>query len=505
MAGLLFNGTGYVSFPKDNRLILNQTDGWTLLIKMKYGANTGNKLEPVFVGQQAGDLLNYLETFVGQDTAPNSWERNRFVCQLRTNGGGSETIESPNLTFPDADYAAYFVRKQGNTLAVGRCSVGGSVQKTTKTNSQHFNLNLQEFFLGYAGNRATASHIILGNGREVREYGFITRSLTDTEIQNYANGTTFTATAAGGILGYAPLDEGSGTTADLDVGATPVTGTISGGLTWIGGSGQVPQGTATIGSIIAGQTTASVPFTYSGSDATEFDLYIDSAYHSTTASTPASAIGLSPETTYNAVIVPVNATGDGTPSAVVQFTTQAAAGEVPQGAVTIGSITVGETTATIPYTYNDTDQTGFEYRIDGGTPIADAASPVDLTGLTENTAYTIEVRAVNGNGPGTWSAVGNFTTDAAAPADPVIVFGADTALAFNTGGDAGLRANLTNLDVDIYDAATRALVLSVTGHTTGSDAVLADIQSAALTAATEYRIVVLGQDGSEAVFRETSQ
>ena len=501
MAGLLFNGTGYVSFPKDNRLVLSQTDGWTLLIKMKYGTNTGNKMESVFVGQRDGALLNYLETYVGQDTAPNSWERNRFVCQLRTDGGGSACAAAGLRR--DAN-AAYFVRKQGNTLAVGRCSVGGSVQKTTKTNSQLFNLNIQEFFLGYAGNLVSASRIILGSGREVKEFGLVSRLMSDADIQSYANGTSFTDIAGADLFGFAPLDEGAGTSVDFDVDVTPVVGTISGGLTWIGGSGQVPQGTATIGSITAGQTTASVPFTYTGSDATEFDLYIDSTYHSTTASSPASAAGLDPETTYNAVIVPVNATGDGTPSAVVQFTTQAAAGQVPQGTVTIGSITVGETTATVPYSYNDTDQTGFEYRLSGGSAQADADSPVDLTGLTENTAYTIEVRAVNGNGPGAWSAVGNFTTNAAV-ADPVIVFGADTALAFNTGGAAGLRPNLTNLDVDIYDVATRALVLSVTGHTTGADAVLANIQNAALEAATEYRIVVLGQDGSEAVFRETSQ
>lgn len=247
MAGLLFNGTGYVSFPKDNRLILNHTDGWTLLIKMKYGTNTGNKLEPVFVGQQAGDLLNYLETFVGQDTAPNSWERNRFVCQLRTNGGGSETIESPNLTFPDADYAAYFVRKQGNTLAVGRCSAGGSVQKTTKTNSQLFNLNLQEFFLGYAGNRATASHIILGNGREVKEFGLVSRSMSDADIQSYANGTSFATIAGANLFGFAPMDEGAGTTVDFDVDVTPVVGTISGGLTWIGAAGATFTSTISAG------------------------------------------------------------------------------------------------------------------------------------------------------------------------------------------------------------------------------------------------------------------
>lgn len=264
MAGLLFNGTGYVSFPKDNRLILSQSDGWTWLIKMKYGTNAGTKKEAVFVGQQDGSLINYVETFVGQDTQSDTWNRNRFVCHLRTAGGTAETIESPSLTFPDADYAIYFVRKQGNTLAVGRCSAGGSVVKTTKTNSQLFDIPLQEFFLGYAGNRTTSAHVPLGSGREVREFGLVSRSMSDADIQSYANGTSFATIAGANLFGFAPMDEGAGTTVDFDVDVTPVVGAISGGLTWIA------DGAATI-TIESAATTLSgsdITLTYSGSSAT---------------------------------------------------------------------------------------------------------------------------------------------------------------------------------------------------------------------------------------------
>lgn len=93
-------------------------------------------------------------------------------------------------------------------------------------------------------------------------------------------------------------------------------------------------------------------------------------------------------------------------------------GTAPTGTVTIGTITKTATTATIPYTYSAADQTGFEYRLNGGAPVADAASPVDLTGLTPSTAYTIEVRAVNASGAGAWSAVANFTTDAGGDTTP---------------------------------------------------------------------------------------
>jgi hypothetical protein len=93
-------------------------------------------------------------------------------------------------------------------------------------------------------------------------------------------------------------------------------------------------------------------------------------------------------------------------------------GTTPTGTVTIGTITKTSTTATIPYTYSAADQTGFEYRLNGGATVADAASPVDLTGLTASTAYTIEVRAVNASGQGAWSAVANFTTDAGGDTTP---------------------------------------------------------------------------------------
>lgn len=82
---------------------------------------------------------------------------------------------------------------------------------------------------------------------------------------------------------------------------------------------------------------------------------------------------------------------------------------VPQGVVTLGTPTVGQTTIDLPFTYNDTDQTGFEYRVDGGTWTS-VTSPVSLTGLTENTEYTIEVRAVNAEGGGT-AASKALTTD----------------------------------------------------------------------------------------------
>lgn len=118
--------------------------------------------------------------------------------------------------------------------------------------------------------------------------------------------------------------------------------------------------------------------------------------------------------TVGAYVVTFNAT-DAAGNAATQVTQTvnitAAPAVVPQGIVTIGTITKTDTTASISLTYSLADQTGFEYRIDGGAATT-GASPIPLSGLTQSTAYTIEVRAVNAVGAGNWSAAANFTTDA---------------------------------------------------------------------------------------------
>lgn len=84
---------------------------------------------------------------------------------------------------------------------------------------------------------------------------------------------------------------------------------------------------------------------------------------------------------------------------------------LPVGTVTIGTITKTATTASIPFTYDDTDETGYEYRIDDGSAIPVASSPILLNGLTAETSYDVEVRAVNDDGAGVWSVLSSFTTE----------------------------------------------------------------------------------------------
>lgn len=89
------------------------------------------------------------------------------------------------------------------------------------------------------------------------------------------------------------------------------------------------------------------------------------------------------------------------------------AGTVPQGTVTISAVAAGGSSASVTYAYSASDQTGFEYRINGGTWASIGASPATISGLTGQTTYNtpgIEIRAINAQGGGTASAPAAFTT-----------------------------------------------------------------------------------------------
>lgn len=136
------------------------------------------------------------------------------------------------------------------------------------------------------------------------------------------------------------------------------------------------------------------------------------------------------------------------------------AGDPPLGTVTISSVTPGVTTASVAYSYDDTDQTGFEYRIDGGAAASIGASPATITGLTASTECDIEVRAINANGAGTWSAASTFTTDAAAPGNTTPTFDGP-----NIADQSGTESvAVTPLDVSgLFSDAESAMTFSAVG------------------------------------------
>jgi hypothetical protein len=202
---------------------------------------------------------------------------------------------------------------------------------------------------------------------------------------------------------------------------------IEGGLNVEGAAAipQAPLGTVTIGTVVVGETTATIPFTYSDTDQTDFEYRVNSGTAISTTN-PISLTGLVAGTAYTVEVRAVNATGSGAWSAVSNFTTDAVvvAPTVPQGIVTIGLVAVTETTATVTFTYDDTDQDSFEYQIDSGA-ITAGTTPISITSLTASTAYTVRARAINATGSGNWSVVSSFTTTSTVIIPTSLNFGID--------------------------------------------------------------------------------
>jgi hypothetical protein len=159
-----------------------------------------------------------------------------------------------------------------------------------------------------------------------------------------------------------------------------------------------------------------------------------------------------------------------------------AGGSVPSGTTTVGTITTGTTTATVPFTYSGSDQTGFEYRLNGGSAVTvsggSAATSISLTGLTSNTTYNVEVRATNVSGGGAWSASKSFTTTSSADTTNPTLTGTITVTGISSSGyTLSWSAGSDNVAVTGYEVQINsegyvnngaALSKVVTGRTAGA-------------------------------------
>lgn len=88
----------------------------------------------------------------------------------------------------------------------------------------------------------------------------------------------------------------------------------------------------------------------------------------------------------------------------------------PDNVVVIDSITATKDAATIQFSYAGTTVTGFEYSLDGA-PWQAATSPLQLSGLSPETTYTLQIRPTNDGTPGT-STSQAFTTNPAQDVTP---------------------------------------------------------------------------------------
>jgi hypothetical protein len=131
------------------------------------------------------------------------------------------------------------------------------------------------------------------------------------------------------------------------------------------------------------------------------------------ATSPVTVPGLTQNTGYTVYLRAVNAIGSGPASSGVSFTTQG----VPTSAPTSLSAIPVNTSAAISFTAaaSSTAITNYEYSFNNSSwtalSPADATSPVTVSGLTQNTAYTVYLRGVNSYGSGPGSTGVSFTTE----------------------------------------------------------------------------------------------
>ncbi|MFM9083120.1 MAG: beta strand repeat-containing protein, partial [Actinomycetota bacterium] len=169
--------------------------------------------------------------------------------------------------------------------------------------------------------------------------------------------------------------------------------------------------------------------------------------------------GLVNGTTYPVKVQMVNQNGNGDPSLPVDGVPS-----TTPGAPTIGSITSGNRTLTVAVTApsdNGGDAiTYYEYSLNNGSTWAAEATAVStgsftVSSLTNGTAYSVRIRAVNGRGAGTASASASGTpsTVPGMPAITSVTPGNGLVdVAFSLGANGG--ASISNLQYSIDDGAT---------------------------------------------------
>ncbi len=194
----------------------------------------------------------------------------------------------------------------------------------------------------------------------------------------------------------------------------------------------LPGAPTSVSSTKTGSTTATVAFTEpasnGGSAITGYTVTSSPAGATCSASpstnTTYSCTGLSPGTSYTFTVVANNAIGGSTSSSPsASITTDAT---VP-GAPTSLSVTAGNGQAIISFTAPVSDGgaaiTNFKYSLDGtnytALSPADVTSPITIPGLTNGTAYTITLKAVNSAGDSVASSAVSVTP-ATSPNAPTI-------------------------------------------------------------------------------------
>ncbi len=242
-------------------------------------------------------------------------------------------------------------------------------------------------------------------------------------------------------------------------GSSPASNSASGAPT-------APADAPVLSGVVAGDSTLTISFSApannGGSAVTGYKYQIQGSSHAWSSSvaisgSPIIINALNNAELYSVRVLSENSGGDGAWSTIVQgtpFTTPSAP--------TISSITSGNGSLSIAYSAssNGSAVTAVEYSLDGGanwTRSASSSSPYVITGLSNGTSYSPQIRLVNAAGVGA-SVNGSATTPFTTPFAPAItsVSTTSTSLTMNFTVNSGGNA-VTNISHRIRSVAAPSL------------------------------------------------
>ena len=264
-----------------------------------------------------------------------------------------------------------------------------------------------------------------------------------------------------------------------------------------------PTGVSATAGNASAQVTWTAPASDGGSPISDYAVmpYIDATAHPTvtvgSGATSLNVTGLTNGTAYTFRVVAINAVGPGPASDPSNAVTPATVPGAPTGV----SATAGNLSAQVTWTApasNGSPLTGYTVTpYDGTTALTprtagSGATSLNVTGLTNGTAYTFRVVAINAVGPGPASDPSNAVTPATVPGAPTGV----SATAGNLSAQvtwtapASNGSPLTGYTVTPYDGTT-----ALTPRTAGSGATSLNVTGLTNGTAYTFRVVAINAVG----------
>lgn len=227
-------------------------------------------------------------------------------------------------------------------------------------------------------------------------------------------------------------------------------------------------------SATAGSAQLTISFTpgaNNGAAITNYKYSIDNgatytAFSPADTTSPVTITGLTNNTTYQVKLRAVNAIGDGAESSAVSGTPTGGTPSEPTALSAVGGNGAAYILFTTPASNGGSAITNYEYSVDGGafTAVSPAQtfSPVQITGLTNSTTYSVTLRAVNANGSGTASSSVSVTptTTALYGTNRLVRLEAGDSNSYSGSGtawtnlDSSGSYSATLLNAPIYQSAT---------------------------------------------------